>query len=112
MANNQSWEFYQQPDTGTKYPLQWVAGVVGPIVAPYPPKTLPKDQMLLVPFNQMRAATLSKIGINLTTKGGAEPRYAWESTPTTQATTTIRRRSSRMLANWTSGRRARLAQDS
>ena len=30
MANNQSWEFYQQPGTGTKYPLQWVAGFAVP----------------------------------------------------------------------------------
>jgi hypothetical protein len=30
MANNQSWEFYQQSDTNVKYPLQWIAGAANP----------------------------------------------------------------------------------
>jgi hypothetical protein len=68
MANNQSWEFYQQPDSGTKYPLEWIAGVSTP--APLGQNTLTPNKLFLIPFNQMRIATVSKMGIDLKVTGG------------------------------------------
>jgi hypothetical protein len=69
MANNQSWEFYQQPNTGTKYPLQWVAGAAtaGSVQA----NAVGNGNLILIPFNQMRAATLSQIGVDVVARGGA-----------------------------------------
>jgi len=69
MANNQSWEFYQQPDTGTKYPLDWVAGLSSPVSLGQ--DAFPANRLILIPFNQMRTATLAKIGIDLKVRGGA-----------------------------------------
>jgi hypothetical protein len=69
MPNNQSWEFYQQPDTNTVYPLDWLVGpstAVGPAAKP-----LLANRLYLVPFNQMRSAVLVKMGIDLRVKGAA-----------------------------------------
>jgi hypothetical protein len=72
MANNQSWEFYQQPYGGTKYPLYWIAGANS---AAAPNTTsgvqVKNNQLWLIPFNQMRAVTVDKIGIDLRMKGAA-----------------------------------------
>jgi hypothetical protein len=72
MANNQSWEFYQQPETGTgiPYALWWICGLNGTagleigILAGV-------NELAAVPFDQMRAVTVSKMSIAVTTAGGA-----------------------------------------
>jgi hypothetical protein len=71
MANNQSWEFYQQSDTGTKYPLKWIAGLTTATPLGTPSITLTKDILYLVPFDQMRAVTVSKMAILLRVAGKA-----------------------------------------
>jgi len=63
MANNQSWEFYQQPMSGTKYPLLWIAGCAN--AQALTQFNLAANTLCLVPFNQMRGATLSQIGFRM-----------------------------------------------
>jgi hypothetical protein len=70
MANNQSWEYYQQPNTGTKYALIWIAGAANTQALVAAGTQVVKNNLYLIPFDQMRAATLSQIGINLMTQGG------------------------------------------
>jgi len=64
MANNKSWEYYQQKYTGTEYPLVWIAGCATP--GPLTGVTLMTNTLYLIPFNQMRIATLDKMGIEVT----------------------------------------------
>jgi hypothetical protein len=76
MANNQSWEFYQQPDQhGTpntiQYPLQWFAGMAAPGMMG---RQLAANRLILVPFNQMRAGRLRLVSINLAVPGGGTAR--------------------------------------
>lgn len=71
----QSWEYYQQQETGggVTYPLWWICGLAtsangtasGSISA-----TLQANTLYAIPFDQMRAVTVSKMMINLTTMAG------------------------------------------
>jgi hypothetical protein len=70
MANNQSWEFYQQPESGTDIPyaLWWPCGAVtntsGYNLSPT------ADTLYAVPFDQMRQVTVSKMIILVSVAGG------------------------------------------
>src|SRR5437763_449346 len=68
MPSDYSWESYQQDDS-SYYPLTWIAGAA--TNAPLQAVVVPPNRLLLIPFNQLRDVTIEKIGIWLTTRGGA-----------------------------------------
>src|SRR5262245_50350969 len=73
-----SWEFYQQPETGgtIAYPLWWVCGMATAVQAPggWHTPLVHAHTLWAVPFNQIRAVTVNKMMITITTAGGAGAR--------------------------------------
>ena len=71
MANNQSWEYYQQALSGnTIANLFWMCGAANGAVYS-PGRQLIQNVLMAVPFDQMRAVTASRIAIQVLTAGNA-----------------------------------------
>src|SRR6266508_1207774 len=74
MAQN-SWEFYQQNEQGTTYPLYWICGLnaasQGGDGTGLEDVDLVNGRLYSVPFDQMRAMTATKIIIDVRIAGPA-----------------------------------------
>ena len=70
---SQSWEFYQQPAQGVALPLHWVAGLAATAypqdnLRAFAPLNLVNERLFAIPFDQLRAARVTHMFVNVTTR--------------------------------------------